>query len=125
MAELNRIERKMGLVASAIVLALLGYLVMTGIVPRLFGVSIAVPNLVTVVLYAWDKYQAKKGGQRIPEATLHMWSFVGGWPAAFFSQEALSHKTTKVSFRLIHWAIVLLHILIIGVWGWKGYWNVG
>src|SRR4051812_27727431 len=38
---------------------------------------------VTYVSYHGDKRNAEAGKWRIPEATLHLWEILGGWPAAF------------------------------------------
>jgi len=39
-----------------------------------------IASLLTFLIYAVDKAAAKKGGWRIKESTLHLLSFIGGWP---------------------------------------------
>lgn len=63
-------------------------------------------------LYAHDKRQARSDGQRIPEKVLHGAELLGGWPGALLAQQAFRHKTRKLSYQLVFWAIVLLHELV-------------
>lgn len=48
--------------------------------------------------FAWDKFCAQKGYQRIPERTLLMLAAIGGTPGAFAGQRVLRHKTRKQPF---------------------------
>jgi len=59
--------------------------------------------------YRSDKQRAEAGEWRIAESTLHIIDFLGGWPGAFLAQRKFRHKTSKVSFQLVFWAIVLTH----------------
>jgi len=49
----------------------------------------------------------------LPENTLHLLSFLGGWPAAWFAQQKLRHKTQKQPFRKIYFCTILFNILLI------------
>ena len=49
------------------------------------------------------------GERRIPEQTLHLLEILGGWPAAFLAQRVLRHKSSKVSYQIAFWLIVLLY----------------
>jgi uncharacterized membrane protein YsdA (DUF1294 family) len=73
-------------------------------------------SLITFTAYGVDKHRAQSGGRRISEATLHWLALLGGWPGAWAGQRVFRHKTQKLSFRLIYWAIVALHVgLIIAI----------
>jgi uncharacterized membrane protein YsdA (DUF1294 family) len=74
----------------------------------LLAASLAL-NLATFFLYAHDKHRAGRGGRRIPENTLHVWSLAGGWPGAWLAQQVLRHKSAKLSFRVVYWGTVALH----------------
>ncbi len=52
-----------------------------------------------LLAYAQDKEAAQLGNRRIPENTLHVMAFLGGWPAAWLAQQKLRHKTQKQPFR--------------------------
>lgn len=69
-----------------------------------------VMSVVCATAYWLDKTAAQKGKWRIPEATLLMLGMFGGWPGAIVAQQALRHKTSKVSFRSTFWATVILNV---------------
>ena len=60
-------------------------------------------NLLTLWLYAADKNAARAGAWRVSENQLHLLALLGGWPAAWWAQQSLRHKTSKVSFRAAYW----------------------
>ena len=66
------------------------------------------------VAYGWDKRQATNGGRRVSERTLHLMAFLGGWPGAMLGQRQYRHKTQKMSFRIVFWIVVVLHVGIVG-----------
>ncbi len=75
-------------------------------------------NLVTLLLYGYDKRQAIVSGIRIPEAVLHGAALFGGSPGAALGQILFRHKTQKRRFRMVLVAIVVLQGLAI-----YGYWQ--
>jgi len=82
-----------------------------------YGGSIVLLSLVTMIVYWIDKRRAVQGSyRRIPESTLHVLGLMGGWPGASIAQEFLRHKTQKTSFRVMFWVTVLLHGLGL-TWG--------
>jgi uncharacterized membrane protein YsdA (DUF1294 family) len=73
---------------------------------------IAVPlgmSLITFLAYWRDKRRAEAGEWRIPEFTLHIAEFLGGWPGAFLGQRLFRHKVAKTSYQLVFWMAVLIH----------------
>jgi uncharacterized membrane protein YsdA (DUF1294 family)/cold shock CspA family protein len=72
-------------------------------------------SMVTFVAYGIDKRSARTGGWRTPEARLHLFGLLGGWPGAIPAQLLFRHKTRKPSFQFVFWMIVAVHI---GFWGW-------
>ncbi|QIL80557.1 DUF1294 domain-containing protein [Diaphorobacter sp. HDW4A] len=68
-------------------------------------------NLITFGLYAKDKNAAKSGAWRTSESTLHSLALFGGWPAAWFAQQTLRHKTSKAEFRFSYWATVVINLI--------------
>ena len=75
---------------------------------------VAVMSLICFIAYGFDKRRAVGGGRRVPERTLHTLAFLGGWPGAILGQRQFRHKTQKLSFLIVFWLIVLLHIGIVG-----------
>ena len=75
---------------------------------------VLVMSLATFFAYGKDKGQAATGGRRIPERTLHLMAFLGGWPGAICGQRQFRHKTQKISFRIVFWIVVIMHIGIVG-----------
>jgi uncharacterized membrane protein YsdA (DUF1294 family) len=78
-----------------------------------FGL-VLVMSVVTFVVYGFDKRRASNGGRRVPEQTLHILAFFGGWPGALLAQRQFRHKTKKTSFLIAFWSVVVLHIAVVG-----------
>jgi uncharacterized membrane protein YsdA (DUF1294 family) len=88
---------------------------------RLLGGAPLVVSLLTFVAYRSDKCRAEAGEWRIPESTLHIAELAGGWPGAFLAQRTFRHKTSKVSYQIQFWIIVLTHqmVAIDSLVGWR------
>ncbi len=78
-----------------------------------------ISSIFTFVIYAWDKYQAKRHGWRIPENNLHLLSVCGGWLGALIAQHFLQHKTSKISFRRIYWLTIIINMIGLIAWHTK------
>ncbi len=70
-----------------------------------------VMSFVTFALYADDKSRAKQGRWRISENRLHLCEFMGGWLGGFIAQRRLRHKSRKVSYQVVFWVIVAIHLI--------------
>lgn len=57
-------------------------------------------NLAAFVLYGIDKYRAKRGHWRIPEATLILIAVIGGSIGALGGMYLFRHKTRKPRFSV-------------------------
>ena len=71
--------------------------------------ALAALNLVTYAAYAVDKSAARRGAWRTPEQHLHLLALLGGWPAAWWAQQRLRHKSSKLEFRRVYWATLVLN----------------
>ena len=91
----------------------LGLLVILDQLSGMLLLLISLMNVLTYWLYAQDKEAAQLGQRRIPENTLHLISFLGGWPAAWLAQEKLRHKTQKQPFKKIYFCTIFFNILLI------------
>ena len=67
----------------------------------------AAMSAITFVVFGFDKLAAWRGKRRVPEKTLHLLSFLGGWPGALLAQRRLRHKCSKGSYQFVFWLIVL------------------
>jgi uncharacterized membrane protein YsdA (DUF1294 family) len=79
-----------------------------------YVIVVAVMSLVSFIAYGLDKRRAVNGGRRVSERTLHLMAFLGGWPGAWIGQRQFRHKTQKVSFRIVFWILVVLHVSLVG-----------
>ncbi|WP_152223926.1 DUF1294 domain-containing protein [Pseudomonas sp. SCB32] len=84
-------------------------------------------SVLTFLAYWRDKRSAERDAWRTPEQSLHLLELLGGWPGALLAQQVFRHKTRKLSFQLVFWAIVLVHQLFWIDWlsggrllGWVG-----
>ena len=97
----------------------IGYIVVlaglsiAGVLSGMWLLFISLINVITYWFYAQDKEAAQLGNRRVPENTLHILSFLGGWPAAWLAQQKLRHKTQKQPFRQIYFCTIAFNILLI------------
>ena len=77
----------------------------------LVGCCLTVVNAVAFIVYGIDKYRARNGKWRIPEATLLMLAVVGGSVGAWMGMKAWHHKTRHRKFRYGVPALLLLQIV--------------
>ena len=72
-----------------------------------------VMSVVCFTAYGLDKRRAVNGSRRVPEQTLHMLALLGGWPGGLLGQQQFRHKTKKLSFVIVFWCVVMLHVAAI------------
>lgn len=104
------------LIAIGVWCALLGTGVVSGRLPHFALAALAGLNVLTAAAYAFDKHAARHGRWRTPEAHLHLLELLGGWPAAGLAQQLLRHKRAKPAYRKAFLAMVVLHLLVLGLW---------
>lgn len=73
-------------------------------------------SLACYLTFRFDKQVAIEEERRVPERTLHAMELLGGWPGSLVAQHHLRHKIRKLSYQLVFWFIVLLHVA-----GWIDY----
>lgn len=75
-------------------------------------------SLICFIAYYRDKQFAIKGQLRTPEVRLHLYELLGGWPGGLLAQRLIRHKNRKLSYQLLFWLIVLLHLAVAGLVLW-------
>ena len=69
-------------------------------------------NIVSFFLYGIDKYKAKKGQWRIPEATLLTMAAIGGSIGAWAGMKIWHHKTLHKKFKYGIPVIIIIQIAL-------------
>lgn len=84
---------------------------------NLLMIYLAGISLVSVLMTVADKLSAKKGGWRVPEATLMMLGLFGGALPMYITMKTIRHKTKHKKFMMglpleiaLHAAIVCLAV---------------
>ena len=65
----------------------------------LYMTYFAAVNLVTLLIYGWDKLCAKKHRWRVPEKTLLALAAIGGSIGAMVAMRLFRHKTLHLKFK--------------------------
>ena len=78
----------------------------------IFYTFIAILNVITFLIYAIDKWKAKKNRWRIPESILLLLAVLGGSIGALLGMKIWHHKTMHKKFK---YGIPLIMILQIGM----------
>lgn len=63
-------------------------------------------NILVFILAGYDKSQARKNKQRIPEKTLFLTALAGGSPGLLTAMLLFKHKTSKTSF-IVKFVLIL------------------
>ncbi|KIO50727.1 DUF1294 domain-containing protein [Flavobacterium hibernum] len=70
-------------------------------------------NIIVFFLAGYDKYQARKNKQRIPENTLFFLEAIGGTVGLLLAMLLFRHKTSKTSFIVKFTLIFLIQIVLV------------
>jgi len=79
---------------------------------HLLAAWMAAINLTAFAYFGYDKFCARAGARRVPEAVLHGLALAGGSVGAFLAMGLFRHKTAKGRFRLAFWLIVALQLTV-------------
>ena len=75
-------------------------------------IYLAVINLITALICAYDKIMAIKGKRRISEKTLILLSLFGGGVGMYIAMQTVRHKTKKPKFSIGIPLIIVLQIAL-------------
>lgn len=70
-------------------------------------------SFITALITAIDKYKAKKGRWRIPEATLFVLAIAGGSVAEYTVMRLIRHKTKHKRFMIGLPVIIILQLTLV------------
>lgn len=79
----------------------------------IFIYYLGIINVIVFIVYGIDKFKAKNGIWRIPEATLLLLAVVGGSIGAWCGIKAWHHKTMHKKFKYGIPLIIVLQIVLI------------
>ena len=82
---------------------------------RFFLYFLVMMNIVTFILFGWDKWSAIKGKYRIPIVTLLLLSAFGGSIGGLLGMYGFRHKTRKEYFRIGMPLIFITQIVLLFV----------
>lgn len=77
-------------------------------------------SLVAIIITVYDKRIAGKGKRRIPEATLLLWSALGGSVAMYITMHTIRHKTQHKKFMIgipVIMALQIIALLVLAYYG--------
>ena len=82
-----------------------------------FWAALGLMNLITFFVYAYDKHIARqnKGKRRVPERTLLLLAFSGGFLGALLGMVLCRHKTKHTRFLLLVPLAAILWTAALGV----------
>lgn len=102
--------------AAVVVAAFVGYLMYIGVVWWVaYFVAI---NVVTFLMFGFDKAIASGSFMRVPERVLFALALFGASPALLLGQKVFRHKTVKPSFQFIFWLIVVVQLGLLAYFGY-------
>ena len=70
-------------------------------------------NVLTFIVYGVDKWKARSGRWRVPEATLMGLAALGGSVGAWLAMQLFRHKTQKKKFRYGVPALFVLQVAVV------------
>ena len=79
-------------------------------------IGIGMINIIAFTAQGLDKRAAIRGRRRIPEARLHLWELLGGWPGALLAMVLFRHKIRKPSYLLVFGLITAAWVAAIVWW---------
>jgi uncharacterized membrane protein YsdA (DUF1294 family) len=82
------------------------------IIENLFWIYLLIINLLSAVLFSYDKWAAIKNYRRIPEQILHLIELLGGEFSVFLLMYTLRHKNRKLRYYGLTWLIIISHGVI-------------
>ena len=78
-----------------------------------FWYYLIIINVISGLVFAYDKTASIKDKQRIPERTLHLLEFLGGVFANLILIYILGHKSKKPRYYMWTWIYLIVWIFVV------------
>lgn len=69
-------------------------------------------NIITFLLYGWDKLCAIRHSWRVPEKILLLFAFAFGSAGAYLAMQIFRHKTKHKKFYILVPIFMIIHVVI-------------
>ncbi len=73
-------------------------------------------NCITFFTFGYDKDAAYKNNRRVTERTLFILTFIGGTVGGLLGMKIFHHKTSKTSFIVVFYSIVIFQLGLLYFW---------
>lgn len=70
-------------------------------------------NSITFLTFGYDKWLSGLNKRRVPERSLFILVFLGGTIGGLGAMNAFRHKTSKTSFMLVVYGILILQLVLL------------
>ncbi len=77
-----------------------------------FAIYLVLINIITALVFFWDKKKAENQQWRIPEGVLFTLAWLGGAVGAYVAMQVFHHKTRKKNFAYGIPAIFGCHVIM-------------
>jgi len=67
-------------------------------------------NVISVLVFSMDKFQAKNNKRRVPENILHLLELVGGVFGIIVAMYLIHHKSSKWQYYIITYIILIVWV---------------
>ena len=82
---------------------------------KVLTIYLLVINVITFLVYGFDKWRAKRDAWRVPEKTLLLLAVIGGSIGAILGMYTFRHKTKKAKFVILVPGIIILQMALVYV----------
>lgn len=82
-------------------------------IDSIFFIYLIIMNLLSGILFDYDKHAAIKNHRRIPERTLHILEMLGGVFSVFLLMYIIHHKNRKFLYYGVTWVVLIVWVIIL------------
>jgi len=111
---LAKLLSSFGVIALILALIAAGYIWVTYPILQnhLYLVWLIASGIITFLFYGYDKFQAWRGGTRVPENLLHLLALFGGWGGGWAGMYLFWHKINSSAFGAVLLIATIIHLAL-------------